>query len=74
MTDNTNLYIVQRKHPQISDGRGVGYGKVGVQNTKAVVQCVSETGQDIANITIDCLYKVVYEDRFSPKCVTLNDL
>jgi len=31
------IYMVQGEHPHISDGIGVGYGKVAVQRTKAVI-------------------------------------
>ena len=50
-------------------GTGVGYGKRRRYNS-------SETEQNRAkvNISIGCLYKLMYGYRLVPECMTMNDL
>jgi len=53
--------LLQREHPQILAGKGVGYGKNWLLAYKT--GSISETVEDRAKVTINSLYKVVMPQK-----------
>jgi len=61
--------LLEKEHPRISAGTGLGYGKSGHRD-------VCKTVEDRAKFTINCLYthRRGKPYQYVRKCMILNDL
>jgi len=59
LTAGPKIDLFHREHPQILAGIGVRYGKSGSRRTKS--GNISETAEDRAKVTINCLCEVMHD-------------